>query len=275
MQQMTIRRKLAIATWSHPQEGNIYGRLSLDVHEAERYIAWLRETTGEKVTITHFIGKAIGLALEKTPSLNGRIWLGKYIPHDTVRISFLVALEEGGDLGKAKLSGVEQMNVADIAAALREKAQRLHKGEDDDFNKAKGTIKLLPTWLLKPLLGWIGWLGGAGGYSIPALGVDPYPFGSAVITSVGMLGVDEGFAPPTPFAHCPVWVCIGAIQERPAVVNGEVVPRRQLTLTATLDHRFIDGFQGGNIARMARDLFENPWQLSGLDGPPEELEAAG
>ena len=35
----------------------------------------------------------------------------------------------------------------------------------------------------------------------PGLGLEAFPFGSAVITSVGMMGLDEGFAPPTPFAR--------------------------------------------------------------------------
>ena len=37
---MTTRRKLAIATWGAPTEGNIYGRLALDTEEVERYLAW-------------------------------------------------------------------------------------------------------------------------------------------------------------------------------------------------------------------------------------------
>ncbi len=273
MQQMTVRRKLAIATWAHPREGNIYGKLTVDVEEALRYIAWVRDTTGEKVTMTHLVGKAVGMALERSPGLNGRIFLGKYRPHDTVSLSFLVALEEGGDLGKAKIEQVQDKSVVDIARELRERAGKLHKGQDDAFNKSKGTIKLLPTWLLRPLLLVVGWLGGAAGLSIPPLGVDPYPFGAAVITSVGMLGVDEGFAPPTPFAHCPVWITVGAIRDLPAVVDGAVVPRKQMVIAATLDHRFIDGFQGGLLAKLVRDIFENPWQLSGLAGPPAVAEA--
>ena len=76
-----------------------------------------------------------------------------------------------------------------------------------------------------------------------------------------MLGVDEAYAPPTPFARVPVYVLIGAVRDLPAVVDGEVVVRKQMTLTTTLDHRFIDGFQAGILARRVRDLFADPWQL--------------
>ena len=258
---MTTRRKLAIATWRAPAEGNIYGKLTVDVTEVMKYLAATREKTGEKVTITHFVGHAVADALADMPSLNGRIFLGRYIPHETVDITFLVALEEGADLAKATVARADKKGVPVIAQELRALAAKLRDGQDEDFNKAKPLLKALPTWALRPIIFMTGWLASSAGLSIPALGVRPYAFGSAIITSVGMLGVDEAYAPPTPFARVPVYVLIGAVRDLPAVVDGEVVVRKQMTLTTTLDHRFIDGFQGGILARRMRDLFANPWQL--------------
>ena len=51
MQMNSLRRKLAIATWIAPREGNIYGKLTVDVTNALEYIAWKREKTGQKITI--------------------------------------------------------------------------------------------------------------------------------------------------------------------------------------------------------------------------------
>jgi pyruvate dehydrogenase E2 component (dihydrolipoamide acetyltransferase) len=105
------------------------------------------------------------------------------------------------------------------------------------------------------------------GISLKGLGLEAFPFGSCIITSVGMFGLDEGFAPPTPFARVPVYVLVGAVQERPAVVDGAIVPRPQLTLCATVDHRFMDGYQGGVLAKVVRDVLANPWQLGGAERP--------
>src|SRR5688572_7548890 len=118
MAKMTTRRKLAIATWSSPREGNIYGKLTLDAGPALRYLDHLRATTGEKVTITHLVGRAVAEALKHAPGLNGRISLGRYLQHDSVAIAFLVALEEGADLAKAKVDNADQKSVADIAREL-------------------------------------------------------------------------------------------------------------------------------------------------------------
>jgi pyruvate/2-oxoglutarate dehydrogenase complex dihydrolipoamide acyltransferase (E2) component len=266
----SIRRKLAISTWKAPAEGNIYGKLTVDVTEAQRYLAWLREKTGLKVTITHLVGKAVAQALAKAPGLNGVIRFGRYVRHKTVDISFLVALEEGRNLAKVKIERLDEKSVADLGEELRALAMKLHSGKDEAFNKSMQPLKMLPTWVIRPLVHTFGYLSGVWGMNVPALGLEPHPFGACVITNVGVFGLDEGFAPPTPFAHAPVLVLVGAIRDTPVVRDGQVVVRPQMTLCATIDHRYIDGAQGGVLAKVVRDVLENPWQLEGMEAPAEE-----
>lgn len=260
---MSTRRKLAIATWDGPREGNIYGKLTLDATRATEWLAQQREKTGEKVTITHLVGKAIGIALRREPTLNGHIAWGAYVPNKTVDLSYLVAMEDGSDLAKVKICEIDRKSVAEIAKELRERSTKVRKGQDDEFEKSKGLIRLLPTWLLKPVLTFTGWLTSSLGISMPALGLEAFPFGSAIITSVGMMGLDEGFAPPTPFARVPLLVLVGAVREVPAVQDGQIVIAKQLTITATIDHRFIDGFQGAILAKAVKEVFLKPESLEG------------
>jgi len=262
----STRRKLAIATWSSPREGNIYGKLVMDAGEAVAYVEHLRKTTGEKVTVGHIVGKAAAMAMKAAPGLNGRIVLGKYVPHETVDVTFLVALEDGRDLAKTKIPSADEKSVADIAKALAEGAGKLRGGKDADFEKSKGIVRALPSWLLKPMLWTTGFLTGSLG--LAAFGLEPFPFGSCVITNVGAFGVDEGYAPPTPFARVPVLILVGAVRDQPAVVAGKVVPRPLVTITATVDHRFIDGAQLGQLAKVLRKGFEEPWTLDGLAKAP-------
>jgi pyruvate dehydrogenase E2 component (dihydrolipoamide acetyltransferase) len=270
---MSTRRKLAIATWSAPHEPNIYGKLTLDAGPALAYLEHLRATTGEKVTLTHLVGRAVAEALGRAPGLNGRIVFGRYVPFDTVDIAFLVSLDEGEDLAKAKVERANEKTVVQIAAELRERAGRLRSGKDADFEKSKGLLRVLPSWILRYVVHAVGFLTGALGIDARGLGLTRFPFGSCIVTSVGMFGLDEGFVPPTPFARVPVYVLVGAVSDRPAVVNGALAIRPQVTLTATIDHRFIDGFQGGVLAKVVREVMANPWKLDGLDGPPAGVKA--
>ncbi len=196
-----LRRKLAIASWRPAREGNIHGKVTVDATEALAYLADVRERTGEKVTITHLVGKAVAAALAAEPTLNGYIRLGSFVPHDQVALTFLVSMPDGSDLAKAKIDHVDHKPVTEVAAELRQRAEDLRRGQDEDGEKNKQVIRLLPTWLLRPVLWLTGLLASSFGVNAPALGVEPFPFGSGVVTSVGMFGLDEAYVPQTPFAR--------------------------------------------------------------------------
>lgn len=266
MKKMTTRRKLAIATWSAPREGNIYGKLTVDATDAVAYLDRVREETGQKITLTHFVGKAVALALAKAPGLNGYIRLGRYIPHDTVDIAFLVVIGSGADLAKVKVEKADHKSLTELAGELSGAAERVRAGKDDAFEKSKGLLRLLPTWVLRPIVWFTGWVTASMGWKFAPAGLEPFPFGACVVTSIGMFGLDEGFVPPTPFARVPVYVLIGAATDQPAVVDGAITIRKRLTITATIDHRYMDGFQGGQLAQTVRAVFADP---ALIDAPPE------
>jgi pyruvate/2-oxoglutarate dehydrogenase complex dihydrolipoamide acyltransferase (E2) component len=271
----TVRRKLAIASWKAPREPNIYGRLELDATEALAYLDDVRERAGERVTITHLVGKAAAVALAEEPSLNGRIRLGRYVPYDRVSLAFLVTMPDGSDLARAKVDDVDTKDLPAIARELRQRAERLRGGADTDWERSKGIVRRLPTWLLRPVVSLTGWLTTAMGVQARPLGLERFPFGAGIVTSVGMLGLDEAWVPPTPFARVPLYVLIGRVRDKAVVVDGEVVVRPMLTVTATLDHRFVDGFQAAVLARTFTRAFEDPWALDRASDEPASPDPVG
>ena len=62
-----VRRKIAVATWRPSRDGRIYARMEVDVTPALAYIERVREETGERITITHVVGAALGRALRAVP----------------------------------------------------------------------------------------------------------------------------------------------------------------------------------------------------------------
>ncbi len=265
MARMTTRRKLAIAAWGSPREPNIYGKMTVDMTAALAYLERASQANGEKITVTHLVGKAVALALERTPTLNGRLVFGRFVPHETVDVTYLVAIEDGEDLAKVKVERANEKNLAQIAGELKVGAAKLRRGEDEAFEKGKGLLRILPTWIIRPMILFSGYLTGALGVDIKSIGLERFPFGSCVITSVARFGVDEGYAPPTSFVRVPLYVLLGAIRDRPAVIDGEVAVRPQLTLTATIDHRFVDGLQAGVLAETVRRVLEDPGSLDDLE----------
>jgi len=73
-----------------------------------------------------------------------------------------------------------------------------------------------------------------------------------------MFGLPRGFAPLVPFSRAPIVVTVGALEQRALVLEGRVQARPVLPIGATLDHRLLDGFQAGQLARRFRQVLEDP-----------------
>lgn len=260
MQQNALRRKLAIASWNKPREGVIYGKLTVKCEKVNAYLAKVREETGVRVTVTHFVGRAIAHAARRAPGLNGVIRMGRFKPHPWVNVTFLVALEDerGQDLAKVTVKDADKKTMLDIAEELRARADQLRAKNDAEFKKQVALLRWMPGIFVKPILNFVGWLTGVWGVNIPSLGLNAYPFGSVVITNVGVFDLDEGFAPHVPFSHIPIFVTMGRMRDEAVVEDGEVVVRKVLTLAATIDHRFMDGAQGASLATTVRRYFDEP-----------------
>jgi pyruvate/2-oxoglutarate dehydrogenase complex dihydrolipoamide acyltransferase (E2) component len=262
-----LRKKLIMATWRPPSEGIITGKLTVDATNALSYIEGLRSSSGEKVTITHFVARAVGQAIHNTPSINGFIRWGRFHQHETVSLSMLVALE-GGNIANTRIADIQKKSVADVCSEVRLSVEKLRTNKDDDFKSSQSSLRWMPVWLMRPVLWLTGLVTSSFGWSVPMFGLKAFPFGSCMITSVGMFGLDEGYAPHTPFARVPMLALIGAIRDQAVVIDKEIQIRPMLTITATIDHRYIDGAQAANIAGTVREAFEKPWVLDGHQSNP-------
>lgn len=269
--QMSTRRRLTISTWKPPRDGVIFGTITLDCSNALKYMEEIREATGDKVTITAFVGAAVARALRDEPTLNGRIHLGKYIPYDKVTVSYLVQVGEGQNLAQVRIEDADNLSAIETAERLRAQAGKVRSGEDKNFEKSTNMAAKMPTWLLRRVLSLSGYV--TTGMGKPFAGQPAYPFGSCIITSIGMLGVDEAFVPPTPFARVPLYVAIGAVRDMVFAEDGQPVVRPGITVTATMDHRFVDGFQAATVARSFRKAFNEPTLLGAI--PTSSAEESG
>jgi len=53
-------------------------------------------------------------------------------------------------------------------------------------------------------------------------------------------------------------LAVGRIAQKPAVVDGQIVPRRLLRVTMSCDHRVIDGATGAAFLQTVKLNLENP-----------------
>jgi pyruvate dehydrogenase E2 component (dihydrolipoamide acetyltransferase) len=252
-------RRIAMASWGRANDPTVYGTLRLDAGTALEYLARLREATGVHATMTHLVGRAVALALRAYPQINGRIVGRRFYVRDTVDLFFQVAMDDGGrELSGAKVDRADAKDVHEIARELIERAQNIRAARDPQFESTRRTVSRLPQLLLGPTVRFFSWLSNDHGIGIDALQLPPDQFGSVMITSLGMFGVDVGYAPIFPLANTPLLVLVGEVKDEPVAQGGQVVIRPMINLNVSFDHRFIDGVGASRLARSVRAYFAAP-----------------
>ncbi len=76
------------------------------------------------------------------------------------------------------------------------------------------------------------------------------------ISNLGMFGIEEFTAVINP-PEAGI-IAVGAVEERPVVVDGEVVVQPRMRITMSCDHRVIDGAQGARFLATLKSFLEEP-----------------
>ena len=265
----SVRRKIAVATWRASKEGRLYARMAVDATEVLAYCAAQRAASGVPVSPAAVVGLAFQRAVEQVPAFHHRVVFGRIVPFTSYDVAFAVDIEGGDDLAPTKVRAADSKSIVEVSAELAAGAQRLRARADRDFQTTNGIARLVPWFLLRPLLALASVLNG--GIGVRAFGQPAHPLGSLFVTNIGSFGLDEGYVAPVPLARVPLYICVGAVSDAAMVVGGEVVARPQIVITATADHRLVDGAHAAKLARIVRRLLAEPCQIDDRTDPePDE-----
>jgi pyruvate dehydrogenase E2 component (dihydrolipoamide acetyltransferase) len=267
LREMSSFRRIAAVAWPEPKDPHMYGSMEIRSEALEAWILRERERTGEKITVTHCVTRALAISLARHRDVNGIVRFGMIWLRRDVDVFVQVAVEDVGGIAKTDLSGVkvakaDTLDVAGIARDIRERAAKIRARQDADFEKTKSLLDTLPGPVLSVLLGFVDWLQWTMNISPRLIGSPPDPFGSAMVTNVGVFGLTRAYAPFFPLGRCAMIITLGAIETRPVVDGDRIVPGRILHLNGTFDHRLVDGLHAGRMAKEIKELLEDPEQLN-------------
>jgi pyruvate dehydrogenase E2 component (dihydrolipoamide acetyltransferase) len=96
---------------------------------------------------------------------------------------------------------------------------------------------------------------------LPFSATKPEGMGSFVMSNIGSIGLDVGYPALLPMSNVAMVLIMGSVNTKPAVVNGQIVPRRILNLSTALDHRVVDAQHGGKLFRYLKSALRNPESL--------------
>ncbi len=251
-------RKLAGSTWSRPLDPQFFGDLDVDAGALLSFIEEVRRRTGVHLTMTHMVGRAVARGLTVVPELRMRLARGREYPRESTDVFFIVATEGGRELTGVTMRDVDRKSAVEVAEELTSRCTALAGGSDPELGRSKAVLGALPPALMRLALRLSAWLTSDLNLDLSALGMPRQAFGGAMITSVGGWGIAKAYSPLAHYYRVPVLVLVGAVEPRPVAVAGEVVVRPMLTLTATFDHRYADGYHAAQLARAIREYCEHP-----------------
>lgn len=256
---LNVWRKVAIGTWETTKDPSIYGFVDIDataiLEKMEEYRA-----RGIRLTPTVLVAKGIAHGIERCPSFNTILRWGKLYERKTIDVFLQVSAVENGEenLSGTVVRDANRKSLETILHEIQAKARNIRAQEDPEFKKIKKNLSGIPSWIISKILDFTSFVNYGLNLWSPLMGTPKDPFGSVMVTSVGSMGLEYGFAPLVPYSRCPMVMAIGKITEKPVVVQGQVIIKPMLPVSVTLDHRHVDGYGCSKILHGLLDYLHHP-----------------
>jgi hypothetical protein len=257
-QDLTSYRKIAIASWRHPRNPCTYAMLDLPVDTALAFLETCASDT--PLTLTHYVTKIAAHCLNKFSELNHVLRMGNLYRRNNVDIfiTTLLKTRKGKDLSGFVIRDADKTPIGQIATIAEARALDLRKNRDKEHLKVQQIVNPIPSFFLRFLLSIQEFLQFTLNLALPSFGLPKDRFGSAMITNIGALGIENAFIPLSPYSRCPLIVGVGKPKMAPLVQGDKVVVGKSVTITFTFDHRYADGAHGSHLIRRFKKMFLNP-----------------
>jgi pyruvate/2-oxoglutarate dehydrogenase complex dihydrolipoamide acyltransferase (E2) component len=260
-------RRIALGTWKTVGDPSVYGTIKLRAEKVVAYIDEFRRRTGKKLTVTHVMAKAVAKVLADHPDANAILRRDRIYLREDVGVFFQVAMEDPVtkeiDLSGATIFGAEKKTLEEIYDEFSDRVAKVKKGKDKNLEGTRSTFKKIPYALLRPFLDLLGYASFELNLDLRWAGVPRDPFGSAMVTNIGSLGLEEAYVPLVPYSRVPLLIAVGAVTDEPVVEDGRIVPGKILRACATFDHRVLDGSHAAQMSATIKRIFADPEGMLG------------
>lgn len=251
-------RLVSTAVYRKPVDARIYGSVELDVTELEAWVM-ARRAEGLKISIMLPLILLTARAMaSEVPELNCYVRRGRLVHRSSVDVLISVLMKDGAGMNSLKVPGADRMAIGQLAGWMIEHLPSRRSNAREDGDSHKPSIARIG-WPWRDLIVWLGrkitvdW-----GLRVPFTKMGPDTFGSFIFTNLGSIGLDVGYPALLPISNVSMVMAMGRVTSKPVVRDDQVVIRRILTLSATLDHRVVDAVAAGKLFRYLRQGVRTP-----------------
>ena len=248
MPSLSAFRKLAIHTWSAPNQPAIYARLELDYTAVKAYLA---RHNAQSITVNHVMTWALARVMDRYPNLNRRLHCGRLVQRNQVD-AFLtthLSMAYGYELSGVSIRDIASMHLADLSQTVHAAVADLKQNPNTLMRQTYRRLQVVPSFMMRPTVRLLDFVTNTLRVPVPGYPVDP--FGSFILTSLGSLGLSDAYIPLYPTARNACIVAVGKPERRP---DG----RFTVVINATLDHRYVGGADLARPVAFLKHIMANP-----------------
>jgi pyruvate/2-oxoglutarate dehydrogenase complex dihydrolipoamide acyltransferase (E2) component len=233
----------------------VHALVAFDITRARQVLHERAAQTGRSLSLTAFFVRSLATAVGahpqvcayRTRGIGGR----RLVVFDDVDVVTMIETEVGGTAVPHIIRAANRKSFQQINDEIR--GVQSEPGRSAPWKGVATWTGRLPRFL-RDLSYW-------------AIRRNPHRFkeyaGTAIVTSVGMFGHGGGWGVGFLPMHT-LGVTLGGIEQRPAYVEGEVVPREFISVTISVDHDVVDGAPAARFVDHLRQVVESAACLDGM-----------
>jgi hypothetical protein len=240
-------------------ESAVYFEQRLDLTRTVPWLAAWNQRTGARATVFHLVMHALAGVLHERDRLN-RFTVGRRTyQRDGVFLSFAAKQQMSDDapLRTIKRACPADETFAELVERTTGEVGGARGAEVTAMDRELELLLKLPGFLLGFLVRALDRLYAWGLAPRALIDTDPM-YTSAFLANLGSLKIDAAYHHLYEHGNCPLFVTIGQITEVPAVVDGVLATRPELTLRFTFDERVEDGLYCARTLRLLQQRIEAP-----------------
>jgi Pyruvate/2-oxoglutarate dehydrogenase complex, dihydrolipoamide acyltransferase (E2) component, and related enzymes len=240
-------------------ERQVYGTVSIDATNLLEYIAEKKATEGNVVTLYTTIVAALVRMIAIKPHMNRFVKGYRTYQREKIEVGHIAmaSMDEDSVRMIHKTPFGPEADVFDVSNGMMRDIKEMKNGDAFGSNKFISKFGRSPRFYTKLMCRLSDFLDRHGRPPKAYMETDPF-HSSVFVSNLGSIKCIPPLHHLSEYGTNSFFVSIGPVENRPAVVDGEVVARPFIDLVLTLDDAIADGFYFSNAVRTLRELLDDP-----------------
>lgn len=249
-------RRLLISVFSIPDSSVSFLQHEIDTTNIDKWIDEKNKSGGKISLFNCFLLAAAKTIAEDVPELNTYIKRGKIYPKKSVDILFTTKLVKLEGLSYVKIRDADKKQIEIIAEECSKEFKETLRKDESYWYSNQYFLSKVP-WPLNRLIGKLLKIFCSFGFFPKILGISPDMNGSLIISDVSRWGIKISYGAILPFLNFPFLLVLNKKEQKPFLVDNQIVFKPIVNVTFSADHRLIDAEHAAKFVNGIQKRLDN------------------